>query len=86
MPTIVTEQKLTEVESYPGIAGDLAYTLTAMKKLRFDLWVASHASQFDLHKKHKPGALYNPAAFADRKGYDEYLKELQQDYNKRMAQ
>lgn len=86
MPTIVTEQKLTEVESYPGIAGDVAYSLAAMKKLRFDLWVASHASQFDLHKKHKPGVSYNPAAFADRKGYDEYLKELQQDYKERMAQ
>jgi len=85
MPTIVTDQKLTEVDSYPGIASDLAYTLAAMKKQQFDLWVASHASQFDLHKKHKPGARYNPAAFADRKGYDEYLGELQQDYDKRMT-
>ena len=86
MPTIVTDQKLTAVDSYPGIANDLAYTLAAMKKLPFDLWVASHASQFDLHKKHTPGARYNPTAFADRKGYDKYPQELQQDYDKRMTQ
>lgn len=86
MPTIVTEQKLTEVATYPNIASDLAYTLAAMKNISFDIWVASHAGQFNLHKKHKPGARYNPSVFADRKGYDEYLKELQQNYDRRMAQ
>ncbi|MFT3674379.1 MAG: subclass B3 metallo-beta-lactamase [Chitinophagaceae bacterium] len=86
MPTIVTEQKLTEVATYPSIASDLAYTLAAMKNISFDIWVASHAGQFNLHKKHKPGARYNPSVFADRKGYDEYLKELQQNYDRQMAQ
>ena len=86
IPTIISDRKFEEIKDYPGISNDFAQTIASMKKLDFDIWVASHASQFDLHKKHKPGAPYNPAAFADRKGYDEYLKELQQDYKERMAQ
>jgi metallo-beta-lactamase class B len=85
MPTIVTEQSFSDIPAYPEIAKDYAYTLDAMKNLKFDLWVAAHASQFDLHKKHKPGDAYNPAAFMDRKGYDEELEDLQKQYNRRMT-
>ena len=83
MPTIVTSKKFSEETSYPQISSDYAYTLREMKKLKFDLWVASHASQFDLHSKRKPGDKYNPAIFADRKGYDESLRELEADYLKK---
>ena len=55
-----------------------------MKKLSFDIWVASHAGQFDLQHKHKPGSAYNPAAFMDRKGYDAELKDLEEEYLKRV--
>lgn len=79
MPTIVTDSAFDRIPSYPQIASDYSYTINAMKKLDFDIWVASHASQFELHKKHQPNDPYNPAAFEDRKGYDEYLDELQKD-------
>lgn len=85
MPTIVTEKKFSEVKSYPGIAKDYAYTLDAMKKLTFDIWVASHASQFGLHSKHEPGDAYNPAAFIDRKGYDAELRSLQSAFDQHVA-
>jgi metallo-beta-lactamase class B len=85
MPTIVTEKKFAEVTSYPNIAKDYAYTLKSMKDISFDIWLASHASQFKLHDKHHPGDVYQPAAFIDRQGYDAALNELQQQYEEKLA-
>ena len=86
MPTIVTDKELSAVPGYPDITKDYAYTLDAMKKLTFDIWVASHASQFGLHSKHQPDDAYNPAAFIDREGYDDQLNALQSAFNKRVEQ
>ncbi|MDB5088528.1 MAG: bla [Mucilaginibacter sp.] len=84
MPTIVTDKGFSDIPAYPGIERDYAYTLNAMKKLSFDIWLASHASQFGLHSKHKPGDGYNPAAFIDRKGYDAELNDLQDQFFKKV--
>lgn len=84
MPTIVTEKSFSNVSDYPDIAKDYAYTLNAMKKLSFDIWLSSHASQFKLHDKHKPGDAYNPAAFIDRKGYDATIDSLQEQFAKKV--
>ena len=86
MPTIITDKKFSEVTTYPGIAKDYAYTLNAMKNLSFDIWLASHAGQFKLHDKHRPGDPYNPAAFIDPQGYDAALSDLQKQYDKKMKQ
>jgi metallo-beta-lactamase class B len=85
MPTIVTDKKFSDIPSYPGIAKDYAYTLKAMKNLKFDIWLASHGSQFDLLSKHKPGSPYNPAVFADKKSYYNEIDELQAEYDKKIA-
>ena len=84
MPTIVTPKNFSEISDYPGIAKDYAYTLDAMKNLSFDIWLASHASQFALHTKHTPGEDYNPTAFIDRKGYDTAISNLQNVFNKKV--
>jgi len=84
MPTIVTEKKFADITGYPGIANDYAYTFQAMKNIKFDLWLASHASQFKLHDKHKPGDAYNPAAFIDQPGYDSALSDLQKKYDEKV--
>ncbi|MET0634672.1 MAG: subclass B3 metallo-beta-lactamase [Chitinophagaceae bacterium] len=86
IPTIITDRKFSEITAYPGMAADYAYTLDVMKQLHFDLWVASHASQFDLHKKHKPGDAYNPEVFADRAGFDESLREINAAFLKKQAE
>jgi metallo-beta-lactamase class B len=86
MPTIVTDKKFADIPSYPDIAKDFAYTLDAMKKLSFDLWLSSHASQFGLHTKHKSGDAYNPEAFAGRKDYDKSLSDLEAQYLKKMKE
>ena len=84
MPSIVTEKPFAVIASYPEIAGDYANTLNAMKNISFDIWLASHASQFDLHTKHHPGDAYNPAAFIDQAGYDAAIKDLQKQYDEKM--
>jgi metallo-beta-lactamase class B len=84
MPTIVTEQPFNNINAYPGIANDYAYTFKAMKNISFDLWLASHASQFKMHTKHKPGDAYNPAAFIDQAGYDASLNDLQKQYDEKL--
>jgi metallo-beta-lactamase class B len=86
MPSIVTDKPFEAISDYPEIKNDYAYTLKAMKDISFDIWLASHASQFNLHSKHKPGDAYNPSAFADRAGYDAALADLQQDYDKKLKQ
>jgi metallo-beta-lactamase class B len=86
MPTIVTDSSFTAIPSYTTIAADYAYTLKAMKNISFDIWLASHASQFKLHTKHKPGDAYNPAAFIDQAGYDASINDLQKDYDEKMQQ
>jgi metallo-beta-lactamase class B len=83
MPTIVTEKKFSEVVTYPDIAKDYEYTINAMKKLTFDIWLSSHSSQFELHNKHKPGGAYNPAAFMDKKGYDKAMNDLEVQFSKK---
>ncbi len=86
LPTIVTDSSFAAIPSYKTIAADYAYTLKAMKNISFDIWLASHASQFELHGKHKPGDAYNPAAFIDQEGYDAAMSDLQKDYDEKMQQ
>lgn len=80
MPTIIIDKKFSEVAAYPSIEKDYQYTLQQMRKLNFDIWVASHASQFDLHEKRKPKDPYNPGAFMNKKEYFDQLDELEKDY------
>jgi metallo-beta-lactamase class B len=86
MPTIVTDSAFNHIPAYPGITADYAYTLKAMKNISFDIWLASHASQFDMHEKHKPGEAYNPAAFKDQAGYNEAISDLEMAYEKKLKQ
>jgi metallo-beta-lactamase class B len=84
MPTIITGRDLTGIDAYPGIAKDYEYTFDALKKLSFDLWVSSHASQFGLHTKHKPSDGYKPEIFIDREGYDKAVTDLQNKFLRKL--
>jgi metallo-beta-lactamase class B len=86
MPTIVAEKPFADISSYPEIASDYANTFKAMKNIRFDIWLASHASQFKMHDKHQPGDTYNPAAFIDQAGYDAAISDWQKQYDKKLLQ
>jgi metallo-beta-lactamase class B len=84
MPSVLDETNLAGMPGYPEVGKDYAYTLNAMKGLQFDLWLSSHASQFGLHKKHKPGNAYHPEAFNDRAGYDAAVEGLEKAYLKKL--
>ncbi|NMR34496.1 subclass B3 metallo-beta-lactamase [Chryseobacterium aquaticum] len=86
MPTIIIDKKFSEVTAYPSIEKDYEYTLNAMKNLDFDIWVASHASQFDLHKKRKPKDQYNPKVFMNKKEYLDELDSLEKDFQKKKSE
>lgn len=84
MPSILDETKLSGMPGYPNVGKDYAYTLNAMKNLRFDIWLSSHSSQFGLHEKNKPGDPYNPKAFFDQQGYNDELSDLKKAYLKKL--
>jgi len=86
IPSILDATRFPSMPTYPNVMKDYAYTLDTMPKLKFDLWFASHASQFDLHKKHQPGGPYNPMAFNDRAGYDAAISEQQKAFSKRISE
>lgn len=84
IPSILEETKLSGMPGYPQVGKDYGYTLSVMKKEQFDIWVASHASQFNLHKKRKPGDPYRPEAFFGREDYDKALAGIEDTYKKRL--
>lgn len=86
MPSIIIDKKFSETTSYPGMAKDYAYTLDAMQPLDFDLWLAAHASQFDLHEKHKEADGYDPSVFADKDNYRRRIAKLKADYDQKLGE
>jgi metallo-beta-lactamase class B len=86
MPTILPQTRIFGMPNYPNIGADYKMTLESLKNLQFDLWVASHGSQFGLHAKRRPGDQYHPEVFADRKGYDSQVSELYLAYENRRAE
>jgi metallo-beta-lactamase class B len=84
IPSILSQTRISGMPSYPQVAKDYAYTLDTLLTLQFDLWVASHASQFNLHDKRKPEDVYNPEAFNDRPGYEASINSIRREYNRRL--
>jgi metallo-beta-lactamase class B len=76
---------MTGMPGYPNISQDYAKTFMAQKDLKVDVWLASHASQFHLHDKYKPGDPYNPERFVDPKGYLAAVQELEKVYLAQVA-
>jgi len=85
MPTILSETKFPSMPTYPGVGKDYGYTLDTMPKISFDIWLSSHAGQFDLQKKLIRAKGYRPDAFMnDRPAYDSAIQELRKEYLKKM--
>jgi metallo-beta-lactamase class B len=86
IPSILTQTRLSGMQAYPNVGKDYAYTLASLLTLQFDLWVASHASQFGLHEKRKAGDAYNPEVFNDRPGYEATINTIKREYDKRLKE
>jgi metallo-beta-lactamase class B len=78
--------KVSGMPTYPGITGDYARTFVAQKDLKIDVFLASHASQFRLHEKYKPGDPYSPDRFVDPQGYLAEVRRLEKIYLDQLAQ
>ena len=59
---------------------DYARTFKAQKDMQIDVWLASHASQFKLHDKYKPGDPFNPDRFVDPQGFKAAVAQLEKTY------
>jgi metallo-beta-lactamase class B len=86
IPSILPQTHVTGMATYPNVGKDYANTFESLFKLQFDLWVASHASQFRLHDKRKPGDGYEPKVFSDRPGYEASINTIKREYNKRLKE
>ncbi len=71
--------------SYPTIGADYARTFAAQKSLTVDVFLASHAAQFRMHEKYKPGDAYDPNRFVDPQGYLAAVERLEQAYLDQLA-
>jgi metallo-beta-lactamase class B len=65
---------------YPNIVEDYARTFHDQKELTTDLFLASHAAQFRMHDKYKPGDPYNPDRFVDPQGFRASVERLEKIY------
>jgi metallo-beta-lactamase class B len=77
--------RVSGMANYPGITQDYANTFLSQKDMKIDIWLASHASQFHLHDKYKPGDPYNPNRFVDPQGYLAAVRNLEKTYLDQLA-
>jgi metallo-beta-lactamase class B len=76
---------VTGMPKYPGIMQDYAQTFASQKAMKIDVFLASHASQFRMHDKYKPGDAYNPDRFVDPAGFLRAVSELEKGYLAQVA-
>jgi metallo-beta-lactamase class B len=84
--TINPGVKLLHNAKYPRIAADYALTFERQKKMECDVFLASHASQYGLHEKYRPGMLYDPDRFVDPAGYRRAVAAAEAAYRKQLAE
>ena len=77
--------RLTGTPSYPSIAEDYARTFREQKAMAIDIFLASHASQFGLHRKYMPGAPHDAARFVDPAGFRAAVERLEQVYRDQLT-
>lgn len=65
---------------YPRIAEDFAESFRVQKALAPDIWVAAHASQYDMREKYERGS------FVDPEGYKRAVDRLEKLYLEQLAQ
>ena len=69
MASINPGVQVSHMPGFPDITKAYTTTLQKQKQLKPEIWVSSHAGQFNLHQKYKPGDPYDPKRFIDPDGY-----------------
>lgn len=72
-------QPLAGNANYPNIVDDYEHSFASQKKLHPGIWLAGHASQFDMQNKLRAGS------FDDPKGYTEAVERNEKAYKERLA-
>jgi metallo-beta-lactamase class B len=85
MASINPGVRVSGMPKFPDIAQAYARTFHDQKELKIDVWLASHAAQFGLHKKYQPGDAYNPDRFVDPKGFQAAVAQLERNYRDQLA-
>lgn len=80
MGTVNGGKRLVVDPTYDNVAVDFATTYNKQKQMDVDVWVAAHASQYDMHDKYTPGQAYDPEAFVDPMGFVRAVEELETAY------
>ncbi|WP_321472419.1 subclass B3 metallo-beta-lactamase [uncultured Paludibaculum sp.] len=65
---------------YPRIIADCEETFAKQRRLSPEIWLAAHASQYDMAKKVKTGS------FVDPQGYKAAVARCEQQFRKQLAQ
>jgi metallo-beta-lactamase class B len=53
--------------------------------MKIDIWLASHAGQFRMHEKYKPGDPFNAERFVDPAGFLAAVQQLEKVYVEQLA-
>ena len=83
MPTVLDPAK-PNMPAYPKIVADYQTTFVSLESLQFDIWLAAHASQFDLHKKYASGDPYQPSRFRDNESFKKELAEFKAAFQQKL--
>jgi len=77
--------KVSGMPKYPGIEADYARTFKEQKEMQIDVFLASHAAQFGLHRKYQPGDAYKADRFVDPDGFHQSVEKLEKTYLEQLA-
>jgi len=80
MASINPGVRVSGMPKFPNIGQAYAQTFHDQKEMKIDIFLASHASQFDLHKKYAPGDPYRADRFVDPAGYQAEVERLERIY------
>jgi metallo-beta-lactamase class B len=73
--------KVSGMPAFPDIEAAYRKTFREQKALQLDAWFASHAGQFELHRKYRPGDAYDPARWLDPEGYRAAVTRMEAAFN-----
>jgi metallo-beta-lactamase class B len=85
MPGINPGVRVSGMPKYPEIAQAYTQTFHDQKEMKIDVWLASHAAQFDMHKKYQQGDAYNPDRFVDPEGFQTAVARLEKLYRDQLV-
>lgn len=84
MGTVNDNVNLTYMPGYPEIVADYEKTFADQKAMNPDIWLASHAGQFNMHDKYQPGMAYSPNNFLDPEGWHSKVADYEAAFRARI--